>query len=226
MSSQAKIAANRRNGCKSRGPRTVLGKSNASRNAMRHGLAAISRHNPACFPDIERMAKALCNDVSDPLLFEQSLVIAESEFILLRVRAERVAVFERMRDPEAISLAKPKFILDRAKAKFLAAKLTYAVLVQAKVRPPRKRGEAPQDAAKADTPAAIRPGFSSQSNRIALYDEFTAMQRALPELDRFTRYERRAWSRRKRAIRAFIDIKSSSAVGNDAVNSASSITES
>ena len=62
MTSQAKILANRRNARKSRGPRTAAGKSIASRNAYRHGLAAITRELPALFPDIERMAKALCGD--------------------------------------------------------------------------------------------------------------------------------------------------------------------
>jgi hypothetical protein len=40
MTSESKIAANRRNGRKSRGPRTAAGKSIASRNALRHGFAA------------------------------------------------------------------------------------------------------------------------------------------------------------------------------------------
>jgi len=44
--SQRRIAASRSNGRKSRGPRTVAGKSSASRNALRHGLATITRHNP------------------------------------------------------------------------------------------------------------------------------------------------------------------------------------
>jgi hypothetical protein len=39
-------------------------------------------------------------------------------------------------------------------------------------------------------------------------DEFDAMRRAMPDLDRLARYERRAWSRWKRAIRDFIEIKS------------------
>jgi hypothetical protein len=39
-------------------------------------------------------------------------------------------------------------------------------------------------------------------------DEFDAMRLALPDLRRLERYERRAWSRRKRAIRDFIEITS------------------
>lgn len=59
MTSERQIAANRLNGRKSRGPRTTAGKSTASRNALRHGLAAIGRRQPIETADLERLAKAL-----------------------------------------------------------------------------------------------------------------------------------------------------------------------
>jgi hypothetical protein len=98
MSSARRIAANRSNGRKSRGPRTAAGKSRASVNSFRHGLAAITRHNPAFSSDIAGIAEAICADGKDALLLEQALTIAANEIVLIRLRAERVAAIERRHD--------------------------------------------------------------------------------------------------------------------------------
>jgi hypothetical protein len=42
-------------------------------------------------------------------------------------------------------------------------------------------------------------------------DEYGALREAMRDLERLLRYERRAWSRRKKAVRAFMTIK----VNND-----------
>jgi hypothetical protein len=98
MSSEKQIAANRKNGRKSRGPRTATGKSASSRNALRHGLASISRHNPAVAQRIEGIARAICPDTSNPSLFEQALIIGETTCALGCVCAERIARMERLLD--------------------------------------------------------------------------------------------------------------------------------
>jgi hypothetical protein len=133
-SSPAKIAANQTNGRRSRGPRTNAGKRRASRNALRHGLAAIGRHNPECLPEIEQRAKAICNGDSDPLLFEQAMIIAENDFILRCVRTDRIAAIERMRDPNAVPFTKPGKALAQARARFRKAKLAHQQLVATKAK--------------------------------------------------------------------------------------------
>jgi hypothetical protein len=200
MSSQARLAANRANARKSRGPRSASGRTRASRNALRHGLAAISRHNPAYFPEIGRMASAYCEGDTDPLLFEQALIIAESDIILICLGAERLAAIERMRDPDAIPFSDSKASLARARARFAQAKRAYAQLVKAK----QAKAGSTSDTGKASISAQKNKGPHPPAQR----DECDAMCRAAPDLTRLERYERRAASRRNRAIREFIFIKS------------------
>jgi hypothetical protein len=98
MSSEKQIEANRRNGRRSKGPRSEAGKARASRNALRHGLASISCRNPDFAPRIEAIARAICPDMSNPLLFEQALIIGETTCVLGCVCAERIARVERLLD--------------------------------------------------------------------------------------------------------------------------------
>jgi hypothetical protein len=98
MTSAKKIAANRSNAKRNRGPRTEASKRRTSRNALRHGLAAIKYVDYALPRDVELMAKALCGNDARAMLFEPALAIAESEMVLRRVREQRVALIERLRD--------------------------------------------------------------------------------------------------------------------------------
>lgn len=211
LSSPAKIEANRRNGRKSRGPRTAAGKLRSSRNALRHGLAAISRHNPECLPEIERIANALCKGDTDPLLFEQALIFAENDYILRCVRSEGLAAIERMRDPTATPFTKPREALARAKARFRQAKRAYEQLLAAKAKNAATNSK-DRHPAPSPTNNMVTSNDLSEPVRepkpLAMRDEFDAMRLALPDLRRLERYERRAWSRRKRAIRDFIEITS------------------
>jgi hypothetical protein len=104
-----------------------------SRSVWAVTVAVDFAHNPALFPEIERMATAICNGDVDPLLFEQALVIAENELKLRCVRLERVAVIERLRDVAARPLSKRDSNVTRAKARFRAAKFQYRRLARAKV---------------------------------------------------------------------------------------------
>jgi hypothetical protein len=95
MTSARKIAANRQNARKSRGPRSGAAKSMARRNAVRHGLAALVHRQPVSETEIDRFAKALCGSDADPILFEQARIIAQ-----LRHPAATLAA--DLRDPTCI----------------------------------------------------------------------------------------------------------------------------
>ena len=48
------------------GPKTAEGKKASSRNARRHGLAAITHRQPVCSSETQRLAKILCGNDDDP----------------------------------------------------------------------------------------------------------------------------------------------------------------
>ena len=79
MTSQRKITTNWCNSRNSCGPRRAGWQRRASRNAQRHGLAAINHPPPVPSDEIERLARAICGDDEDPALFAEAMAIAENE---------------------------------------------------------------------------------------------------------------------------------------------------
>jgi hypothetical protein len=102
MTSEAKIAANRRNARRSTGPRTTAGKLRVRRNALRHGLAAIVVWDPAVTAEVERVAAGICSADVDPLEREQALIVAEVQITLKQTRRARAHIVEHLSQPRAI----------------------------------------------------------------------------------------------------------------------------
>jgi hypothetical protein len=205
MTSARKIAANRINAQRSCGPRSMVGKGRVSANALRHGLAALKHCDLMRPRDIDLMARAMCGDDVDPLLFERAQLVAESELLLRCVRAERIAVIERLRDITAVALAARDESLARANARLLELDLAAAELEQMRARFDAKTVE---ERTKLEE-EYIREldELESKPALVKERDEVDAMHAAMPDLERLARYERRAWARRKRALRNFMDIK-------------------
>jgi hypothetical protein len=219
VGSQVKIVASRANGRKSRGPRTPAGKSNASRNAFRHGLAAITRKDPEIFAEIEPVARAICNGAVNPLLFEQALIIAENDFVLRCAQTEWIAAIERQRDRTATPLATGDLGFARAKARIERAKLIYQMLVEganASSNNAARNNAARTNAASTDEAHVRSNGereraVAEQGGRVTPpleREEFDAMRAAMADLERLERYRRRAWSRQRRAFQRFMEIQS------------------
>jgi hypothetical protein len=214
VNSQAKIAASRANGRKSRGPRTPAGKSNASRNAFRHGLAAITRKDPEIFAEIEPVARAICNGAITPLLFEQALIIAENGFVLHCAQTEWIAAIERQRDRTATPLATGDLGFARAKARIERAKLIYQMLVEganASSNNAARTSAACTDEAHVRSNGERERAVAEHGGRVTPpleREEFDAMRAAMADLERLKRYRRRAWSRQRRAFQRFMEIQS------------------
>jgi hypothetical protein len=254
MTSVRKIEANRRNSRKSCGPRTAAGKSIASRNALRHGLAVITHGQTMPGPEVEQFARALCGGDDDPVLFAKAVQIAQNQMTLRDVRAYQVYVIERLREPYEVPFAKKDNCLELATGRSMEGWLAVweikkqlpAVLEKYREQMGLANVPAPQDPAPWTNELVLddetlhfykvtdwaRLGDADMIVPIKLKarveeaevdetirelarkrleererDEFEALEAAVLDLIRLGRYERRAWSRQKRAIQEFMRIK-------------------
>ena len=101
MTSERKIAANRKNAKKSTGPRSAAGRATSRHNARRHGLATGIGSDPAFRDDIEILAKLLADVRED--FGEFAREAAEAHLDLTRIRRIRAGLFARMRFFDAAS---------------------------------------------------------------------------------------------------------------------------
>ena len=242
MTSDRKIAANRRNSRNSSGPRSAAGKLIASRNALRHGLAALVHRQSAPSEEIDQMARKLCGGDKDQVVFAQAMEIAKNDMILRAVRAQKIAVIERMREPYVAPLCKKDNSLDLARARSMEGWLAYRELQSRlpeilekykdkmqRENPPSQSAEGPSDQSDGTTEVAdvvlgfiplrlqlllVEPETIDQRDRdldrarqaIGEPNEYEALEAAILDLVRLDRYERRAWSARKRAVREFVKL--------------------
>jgi hypothetical protein len=178
MSSRRKIAANRRNAQASTGPKTARGKAHAARNARRHGLSLSVIADPMLSEQVAVFAREIAGETSDDNIFQLARRVAEAQIDLVRVRRARHELFIRnINDPNYISVE--------------AASRAYKTIIKFA----RENGiDAPISADLMKLDQSITPQGSQKVASILA--DFRK------ELVSFDRYERRALSRRKFAIRA------------------------
>jgi hypothetical protein len=224
MTSEAKIVANRQNARKSTGPTTASGKSRASRNALRHGLERANFGDTGHSAQVERIAKAIYKEGADPFLQEQALIIAESQIFIARVRAARLAAVERVRASNVKRVHRlpilPGFPTSEEKEKAFADleqgnlrtatrmmnRISSALRIATKtVVANANTGTDNINSAREGLRAEILQEVENDKDRIVSQapDDIECLSRALPDLLSLGRYERRALSRRRRAIRRF-----------------------
>jgi hypothetical protein len=179
--SSRRLRANRENAAASTGPRTKAGKAHSARNAFRHGLNIPVWSEPALAPQAEAIARKIAGPDVNPETLEGARRIGEAQVDLNRVRSlRRDAITQMLADPVgglSIGVAQVR-LLDR----FLS-------------RVERDRVRAVDIETIDDL---LRPQHLEGDAKLA---EILADKRG--ELARLDRYERRALSRRKNAIRAY-----------------------
>lgn len=93
--SPRKLEANRANAQASTGPRTTKGKAQSARNARRHGLSIPVHMDPTLSAEIEAIARHLAGAGAAPQRLALARRVAEAQVDVLRVRAVRHRLIER-----------------------------------------------------------------------------------------------------------------------------------
>jgi hypothetical protein len=94
MTTDRKIASNRKNAKESTGPRSEAGRRRSRANALRHGLAIAIGSDPSFSSEIETLAVTLKRGKDNQTVGDFARQFAEAEIDLLRVRKIRASQFE------------------------------------------------------------------------------------------------------------------------------------
>ena len=177
MTSAHKIKSNRANARSSTGPKTSKGWGRSARNALRYGLSLPVGSDPTLSQEVAALARQIAGADATPEIQEMARHIAEAQVDLRRVRVLRHDLISRaLSDPDYDSRTN----WDK--------KLNTAPRI---IRRCCRCEDVPEEDVK------------FLSSKLAEPDRFTTIITEIARLPALDRYERRALSRRKLAIRAF-----------------------
>jgi hypothetical protein len=176
VTSKQKIDANRANARASTGPKTDQGRARSAQNALRHGLSLPVEADPTLSKQVEVLAREIAGPGASAEMLERASKVAEAQIDLRRVRHARHQLLSRtLGDPNYKSRASLR------KERFFTRRLW-------RIAPYIKK----------ETLEAHLPATPQGPSKFA-----TIVSDHFRQLAAIDRYERRALSRRKFAIREF-----------------------
>ncbi len=125
MATDKQIFANQRNAKKSTGPRTKAGKGRVSKNAVKHGLAAVASDE-----ETNAIAEGLLADLyagqdCSVIARERALEIAELQSLVIRARAAKAELLKNASDEPSLGELLDRYRrIDRYEHRALSRKKT------------------------------------------------------------------------------------------------------
>jgi hypothetical protein len=209
MTAEPRIASDKGNARKRTGPRTGRGKARTSRNALRHGLAAATAGHSDEPEKIARIARLIAGDARNGVRYEQAVIAAESGLLIARIRLFRVKAIERFRE----RIRSPFFPGSPLPQEFDGVARLHGLGNTLAERDIVRRWVKATEASVKELKASVKELRRRNATRLIVFgDSLKQGARgprtdaecfllALPEIRALERYERRALSRRRRAIR-------------------------
>jgi hypothetical protein len=186
MTSQRKIAANRANGRRNGGAKTFQGRARSAQNAFRHGLSLPIQVNRALPEQVEALVQEIAGPSAQPKLQELARNIVEAQLYLRRVRCAR---------DQLLSAALNRYLCAELEAVLNKTQLSWDASVHEMRAFVARRMRQTRSFPLEDLQVWRQPERPPEI--------LTVLADKLGQLIALDRYESRALSHRKRAIRAF-----------------------